>query len=633
MIIASRSHAFDRLAWEPVLRDVAASLPCTRPHVTIPPDQTIAEPEGLAAWFGLLLVRMPGDGHVPDGVPLLCVNVVGTPRLCPGDHDHSENTSRWAVAPALDTAHFGPLAWWLLRAWLRTVWPCMVAATGAALVALIALVVMLDSANTTRAAIAAAVALVSGGGFLAAAAASGSVVARWSTTVEWFSRTVVLFRILRLPVGVSRPATNAVMAGSVLASQLRELSGPFFALLSLMLAAALTMLGVTPLLAPLIVVVPLLCGVVTWWSVRRSMRYAQAAQEAADRGRTVMMHGIAERLERDGARLTDTDMDSIGQDVVSTIQHHRRSRWVASPMIIIASVMPVFTAAGAVAILPDLVAGSLADATAVLAVAVVLGAACGSVMDTVSRAAVSISPVMLARDLVRETPMPSPDVPRIVASGAITLDEVEVDGLGGTSVSLEIAEGETWQLVHHDPAMLTSLAHVLVGIRPAHSGSILDGQHDRVDINQSDLRRGYAFIPHDLTFPDGDLETVLFGGAIDVGQQARQQMLEEMGLAPVVRHLPLGLATPVLDGGQWLDPAVRLRLLLARARVRSPRLTVIDQALDDVDGQARDDLVSLLAAWPGTLVLCSTNSEMMISGARMYRCDARVTATRACVPT
>src|SRR5262245_44701079 len=97
---------------------------------------------------------------------------------------------------------------------------------------------------------------------------------------------------------------------------------------------------------------------------------------------------------------------------------------------------------------------------------------------------------------------------------------------------------------------------------------------------------------------------VMFGATL-ANEECRRDVLGRVGLAEVLDRLPLGLSTSIIDDDTWLSPDTRLRLLLARALISDPTLTIIAGAIDLVSAGLRHEAGEILREWPGSGVITS----------------------------
>ena len=82
----------------------------------------------------------------------------------------------------------------------------------------------------------------------------------------------------------------------------------------------------------------------------------------------------------------------------------------------------------------------------------------------------------------------------------------------------------------------------------------------------------------------------------DADDDALWRALALSGGDAVVRRLPEGLDTIVGERGALLSGGERQRITLARALIGSPRLLVLDEALNAVDADSESAILARLAA-------------------------------------
>ena len=135
------------------------------------------------------------------------------------------------------------------------------------------------------------------------------------------------------------------------------------------------------------------------------------------------------------------------------------------------------------------------------------------------------------------------------------------------------------------------------------------------DVPHARLRRAIAYVPQDPVLFMGPLRA-----SIDVtGEYSDddiQAALEQIGLGDFVARLPLGLDTPLEEGGRNISAGQRQLICLARALLSKARIVLMDEATASVDVQTdeliraaiqkhlRSTTILLIAHRPSSLALC-----------------------------
>ncbi len=157
-------------------------------------------------------------------------------------------------------------------------------------------------------------------------------------------------------------------------------------------------------------------------------------------------------------------------------------------------------------------------------------------------------------------------------------------------VSFSLLPGKLNALVGPSGSGKSTLAELILGLRPATRGKILlDGQ-DIHDLAEEDLRQAASLVSADGVLFSATLRENLLYQVPGTNERRSWEALSAAGLADVVRGLPLGLNTFLVDGHGPLSLGERQRLQIARALLAKPRLMVLDEATANLD-KANEDLI------------------------------------------
>ena len=143
---------------------------------------------------------------------------------------------------------------------------------------------------------------------------------------------------------------------------------------------------------------------------------------------------------------------------------------------------------------------------------------------------------------------------------------------------------------------------------------LIDGISIR-DVPHARLRQSIAYVPQDPVLFLGPLRS-----SIDVtgeyGDEDIQAALAQIGLGNFVTNLPLGLSTPLEEGGRNISAGQRQLICLARALLSKTRIVLMDEATASVDVETdeliraaiqkhlRGTTILLIAHRPSSLALC-----------------------------
>jgi ABC-type multidrug transport system fused ATPase/permease subunit len=155
----------------------------------------------------------------------------------------------------------------------------------------------------------------------------------------------------------------------------------------------------------------------------------------------------------------------------------------------------------------------------------------------------------------------------------------------------------------------------LLGTLSVERGEILIDDLNIKDVPHARLRQAIAYVPQDPVLFLGPLrDSIDVTG--DYSDQDIQAALTQIGLAELVASLPLGLATPLEEGGRNISAGQRQLICLARALLSKARIILMDEATASVDVQTdeliraaiqkhlRTTTILLIAHRPSSLALC-----------------------------
>lgn len=165
-------------------------------------------------------------------------------------------------------------------------------------------------------------------------------------------------------------------------------------------------------------------------------------------------------------------------------------------------------------------------------------------------------------------------------------------------------------LVGPSGAGKTTLIDLLTGLIEPTDGEIrIDGK-PLSEIDLSHWRHCIGYVPQEMTiFHDSIRNNVLLGdqGTTDADLW---RVIDQAGLADVVKALPDGLDTVLGEHGARLSGGQRQRLAIARALIRQPRLLILDEVTTSLDPATERVICDMLANIAvGTLVIAISHQR------------------------
>jgi len=190
-----------------------------------------------------------------------------------------------------------------------------------------------------------------------------------------------------------------------------------------------------------------------------------------------------------------------------------------------------------------------------------------------------------------------------------------------SQVSLNIPAGAKIGLLGQVGSGKSAVVDLLLGLRNAQSGTVEIDEKDTRNLRLADWRDQLSLVRQVEIF-QGTVADNLRVGREDVDGQRLQAALEKVGLYEQVLALPSGMHTELSTGGFPLSPGQSIQLMLARAIIASPRLLILDEVLDHLEGfDTRSDLLSALfgPTAPWTLIVVSEKRHILEHCTQVYR--------------
>ncbi len=192
------------------------------------------------------------------------------------------------------------------------------------------------------------------------------------------------------------------------------------------------------------------------------------------------------------------------------------------------------------------------------------------------------------------------------------------------SFNLSLDPGERVALLGPNGAGKSTLVDLLFGLRTPTSGHIeIDGT-DLRDLHLESLREHTAIVKGIEIFEGSVLDNLRMGRE-ELPLADVRRALQAVELLDDLLEMPEGLHTRLGTGGAPLSLGQAERLMLARAIAGQPRLLVLDEVLDDMDQEVRDQVLPAIlgreARW--TLLVVTHSQDV----ARL--CDRAVRFQRA----
>ncbi len=190
-----------------------------------------------------------------------------------------------------------------------------------------------------------------------------------------------------------------------------------------------------------------------------------------------------------------------------------------------------------------------------------------------------------------------------------------------TAVNLKINSGELIMIVGPSGQGKSTLLRLLAGLYQPSGGEILIDDVPLASMSPRALRQSLAAVMQE----DELLSGTIFDNITMFDQQPDiERTIDALKAAEAwdqVRTLPLGIHTPVGEGGRMLSAGQRQRLLIARALYKRPRILLLDEATSNVDPVAERMIFEQLRQLKSTKIVISHHAGLQHYADRLYVLD------------
>ena len=159
--------------------------------------------------------------------------------------------------------------------------------------------------------------------------------------------------------------------------------------------------------------------------------------------------------------------------------------------------------------------------------------------------------------------------------------------LGGApaveNISFTAAPGETIGIIGGTGSGKSSIVNLIPGFYTADSGSI---KVDDVEVNSFEphaLMKRIGIVPQKAELFKGSIRSNLLMGNPDADESMMREALKKAQALDIVDSRPGGLDAEVEQGGRNLSGGQKQRLTIARARLKSPEILILDDSASALD--------------------------------------------------
>jgi len=167
------------------------------------------------------------------------------------------------------------------------------------------------------------------------------------------------------------------------------------------------------------------------------------------------------------------------------------------------------------------------------------------------------------------------------------------------SINCAIGPGDRILLKGTNGAGKTTLLYAILRLIEPDRGRILVSGRDIRDLRKGDLRRQISIVSPNLGLMKGTIGSNIAYGSSRASEEAVVEAAQRCAMEPHDPHSPFFLDRTVSEGGRNLSSGERMRVILARALVTSPKLLLLDEPDTHLDRKTLDVLVNILRDFDG----------------------------------
>ena len=190
-------------------------------------------------------------------------------------------------------------------------------------------------------------------------------------------------------------------------------------------------------------------------------------------------------------------------------------------------------------------------------------------------------------------------------------------------ISLRIPAGSSAAFIGKSGAGKSTLMNLILGMYSPQSGKILIDGEDLADLDRNSYRRQIAVVPQNTVLFSGTLWENLVYGLSYVSTEQVMDVLHRVGLDDLLRILPDGLNSQVLENGRNLSGGQRQRIAIARALLRNARIILFDEATSALDAESEKQVQAAIneAMKQATVIMVAHRLNTLRMVDRIYRID------------
>jgi len=189
-------------------------------------------------------------------------------------------------------------------------------------------------------------------------------------------------------------------------------------------------------------------------------------------------------------------------------------------------------------------------------------------------------------------------------------------------VDLEIKPGEFVALVGPSGSGKSTILRLLLGFENPTSGSVRYDDRDLKDLDILKLRQHrLGVVLQDAALIAGTIRSNILG-LKNLSLEDAWEAARRAGLEDDIKSMPLGMNTPIGEGGTTLSGGQKQRLAIARALAGDPAILLLDEATSALDNQTQAVVSAALDRLRATRVIVAHRLSTVRNADRIVVLDA-----------
>lgn len=156
------------------------------------------------------------------------------------------------------------------------------------------------------------------------------------------------------------------------------------------------------------------------------------------------------------------------------------------------------------------------------------------------------------------------------------------------NVSFKIKAGERVAFIGRIGSGKSTIERLIMALYEPQEGSILLDDTDIRQIDPSDLRRQFGYVPQDISLMFGSVKDNIVLGSRFADDQAILNAAEITGVTHFVNKHPAGFDMPVGERGASLSGGQRQSVAIARAMLLAPPVYIMDEPTNSMDNSTEE---------------------------------------------